>query len=100
MIKRQENKRVQNTLEKSQNYSRYPLTFDDNYIIMANMTNNNNTIATKDNNTMRTIKRDGQVWRVFIECLPSGGVHSNKAMIDNVFTKEVRLVEAFPKSEK
>jgi hypothetical protein len=43
MIKRQENKRVQNTLEKSQNYSRYPLTFDDNYIIMANMTNNNDT---------------------------------------------------------
>tara|TARA_A100000172_G_scaffold75400_1_gene58163 strand:- start:624 stop:956 length:333 start_codon:yes stop_codon:yes gene_type:complete len=43
MIKRQENKRVKNTLEKSQNYSRMPLTNDDNYIIMANMTNNNNT---------------------------------------------------------
>ena len=41
MIKRQENKRVQNTLEKSQNYSRYPLTFDDDYGIMAIMTNNN-----------------------------------------------------------
>ena len=59
------------------------------------MRNNN-----KENNIMRTINRDGQVWRVFIECLPSGGIHSNKAMIDNVFTREVRLVEAFPKSEK
>jgi hypothetical protein len=29
MIKRQENKRVKNTLEKSQNYSRIPLTNDD-----------------------------------------------------------------------
>ena len=57
--------------------------------------------SNKENNTMtnnkRTIVRDGQVWRVFIECLPSGG---NKALIDNVFTREVRLVEAFPKSEK
>ena len=53
MIKRQKNKRVQNTLEKSHNYSRYPLTFDDDYGIMAIMTNNNNT--TKDNNNMFTI---------------------------------------------
>ncbi len=55
--------------------------------------------SNEENNTMRTIVRDGQVWRVFIECLPSGGGHSNKALIDNVFTREVRLVEAFPKSE-
>jgi len=47
----------------------------------------------------RTIKRDGQVWRVFIECLSDGG-RSNWALIDNVFTREVRIVEAFPKSEK
>ena len=46
---------------------------------------------------MRTIKRDGQIWRVFIECLPNG---KNKALIDNVFTREVRIVEAFPKTEK
>ena len=31
------------TSKKFQNYSRFPLTTDDNYIIMANMTNNNNT---------------------------------------------------------
>ena len=48
----------------------------------------------------RTIIRDGQVWRVFIECLPSGGRGGNKALIDNVFTREVRLVEAFPRSDK
>ena len=83
---RQANKQAKNTLEKSQNYSRMPLTNDDKYTIMATMTNNK-----------RTIVRDGQVWRVFIECLPSSG---NKALIDNVFTREVRLVEAFPKSEK
>ena len=39
---RQANKQAKNTLEKSQNYSRIPLTNDDNYIIMANMTNNDN----------------------------------------------------------
>ena len=37
--------RVKNNLEKYQNYSRFPLTNDDNYIIMANMTNNNNTFS-------------------------------------------------------
>ena len=51
MNERQSNKQAKKTLEKSQNYSRIPLTNDDNYIIMANMTNNNNT-ATKENNTM------------------------------------------------
>ena len=63
MIKRQENKRVKNTLEKSQNYSRIPLTNDDNYIIMANMTNNDTTMN-KENNSMfqvvQTIVRGGQ----------------------------------------
>ena len=62
MIKRQENKRVKNTLEKSQNYSRMPLTNDDDYGIMAIMTNNNNT--TKDTKIMfhvlQTIVRNGQ----------------------------------------
>ncbi len=53
--------------------------------------------SNKESDTMRTIKRDGQLWRVFIECLSDG---SNRALIDNVFTREVRLVEAFPKSEK
>ena len=43
MNEKQENKRVKNTLEKSQNYSRMPLTNDDDYGIMAIMTNNNNT---------------------------------------------------------
>ena len=61
MNERQENKRVKNTLEKSQNYSRIPLTNDDNYIIMATMTNNN---TTKDNNNMfqviQTIVRFGR----------------------------------------
>ena len=47
----------------------------------------------------RTIIRDGQVWRVFIECLPSGGRGGNKALIDNVFTREVRLVEPFPRKD-
>ena len=48
-------------------------------------------------NKMRIIKRDGQIWRVFIECLNGS---KNKAIIDNVFTREVRIVEAFPKSDK
>ena len=74
MIKRQENKRVKNTLEKSQNYSRIPLTNDDNYIIMANMTNNN-TIATKDNNNMftviQTIARFGRFNQEAIRSFPT-----------------------------
>ena len=41
MNERQANKQVKKTLKKNQNYSRMPLTNDDNYIIMANMTNNN-----------------------------------------------------------
>jgi len=61
MNERQGNKRTKNTLEKNQNYSRMPLTNDDNYIIMANMTNNN---TTKDNNNMfqviQTIVRFGR----------------------------------------
>ena len=43
MNERQANKQAKKTLKKNQNYSRFPLTNDDNYIIMANMTNNNNT---------------------------------------------------------
>ena len=62
MIKRQENKRVKNTLEKAQNYSRMRLTNDDKQYIMAIMTNNNNT--TKDTKIMfhvlQTIVRNGQ----------------------------------------
>ena len=66
MIKRQENKRVKNTLEKSQNYSRMPLTNDDNYIIMANMTNNKQ--VTKRGvemgftmvDVLQTVVRDGE----------------------------------------
>jgi len=74
MIKRQENKRVKNTLEKSQNYSRIPLTNDDKYYIMANMTNNINTLTKKgitnmdfDNGIFRTVAdetRKGIVWVV------------------------------------
>ena len=49
------------TFKKNQNYSRFPLTNDDNYIIMANMTNNN---TIEDINTMfqviQTIVRGGQ----------------------------------------
>ena len=41
MNERQANKQAKNNLKKNQNYSRFPLTNDDNYIIMANMTNNN-----------------------------------------------------------
>ncbi len=40
MNERQANKQAKNNLKKNQNYSRYPLTNDDNYIIMANMKNN------------------------------------------------------------
>ena len=63
MNERQENKRVKNTLEKSQNYSRIPLTNDDNYIIMANMTNNDTTMNKENNNmfqVVQTIVRGGQ----------------------------------------
>ena len=49
------------TFKKNQNYSRFPLTNDDNYIIMANITNNN---TIKENNTMfqviQTIARFGR----------------------------------------
>ena len=38
---RQTNKQAKKTFKKNQNYSRFPLTNDDNYIIMANITNNN-----------------------------------------------------------
>jgi len=60
--RKQENKRVKKTLEKSQNYSRMPLTNDDNYIIMANMTNNNNTQEDKKImfQVVQTIVRGGQ----------------------------------------
>ena len=74
MIKRQQNKRTKNTLKKNQNYSRMPLTIDDNYIIMANMTNNN-TIATKDNNNMftviQTIARFGRFNQEAIRSFPT-----------------------------
>jgi len=60
---KQQNNQAKNTLEKNQNYSRMPLTNDDKYYIMANMTNNNNT--TKDTKIMfhvlQTIVRSG-VW--------------------------------------
>jgi len=55
-------KQAKNTLEKSQNYSRMPLTNDDDYGIMAIMTNNNNT--QEDTKIMfhvlQTIVRNGQ----------------------------------------
>ena len=37
---KQQSNQAKNTLEKNQNYSRMPLTNDDTYDIMANMTNN------------------------------------------------------------
>ena len=49
MNERQANKQAKKTLKKNQNYSRFPLTNDDNYIIMANITNNN---TIKENNIM------------------------------------------------
>ena len=61
MNERQANKQAKKTLKKNQNYSRFPLTNDDNYIIMANMTNNN---TIEEINTMfqviQTIVRGGQ----------------------------------------
>ena len=54
-------KGIKKTFKKNQNYSRLPLTNDDNYIIMANITNNN---TIKENNTMfqviQTIARFGR----------------------------------------
>ena len=42
---KQQSNQAKNTLEKNQNYSRMPLTNDDTYDIMANMTNNNNNVS-------------------------------------------------------
>jgi len=55
MIKRQGNKRTKNTLEKNQNYSRMPLTNDDKYYIMANMTNNNTNAFSERFTTMKDL---------------------------------------------
>ena len=41
--RKQENKQAKKTFKKNQNYSRMPLTNDDKYTIMANMTNNDTT---------------------------------------------------------
>ena len=72
--RKQQSNQAKQTLEKSQNYSRIPLTNDDNYIIMANMTNNN-TIATKDNNNMftviQTIARFGRFNQEAIRSFPT-----------------------------
>ena len=74
MNERQANKQAKKTFKKNQNYSRMPLTNDDNYIIMANMTNNN-TIATKDNNNMftviQTIARFGRFNQEAIRSFPT-----------------------------
>jgi len=72
--RKQQNNQAKNTLEKNQNYSRMPLTNDDTYDIMANMTNNN-TIATKDNNNMftviQTIARFGRFNQEAIRSFPT-----------------------------
>ena len=53
MNERQANKQAKNTLKKNQNYSRMPLTNDDDYGIMATMTNNNTTNVFSERFTMR-----------------------------------------------
>ena len=51
-------------LKKIRNYSRFPLTNADNYIIMANMTNNNNNVLSErlimKFQVLRTIVRNGE----------------------------------------
>ena len=58
---RQTNKQAKKTFKKNQNYSRFPLTNDDNYIIMANMTNNNKSMRGSTMvNVLQTVVRDGE----------------------------------------
>ena len=59
MNERQSNKQAKNTLKKNQNYSRMPLTNDDDYGIMAIMTNNNNTTVFFERFTMRNFVNRG-----------------------------------------
>ena len=69
---KQQNNQAKNTLEKNQNYSRMPLTNDDKYTIMANITNNNNI---EEINTMftviQTIARFGRFNQEAIRSFPT-----------------------------
>jgi len=69
---KQQSNQAKNTLEKTQNYSRMPLTNDDNYIIMANMTNND-TITKKGVHTMKEIivQIIAPLWATAIALLPA-----------------------------
>jgi hypothetical protein len=72
MNERQASKQAKNNLKKNQNYSRFPLTNDDNYIIMANMTNNNQQRFERFN-TMKEIICQilMPLWAVAVALLPA-----------------------------
>tara|TARA_Y100001937_G_scaffold18653_1_gene25743 strand:+ start:2527 stop:2751 length:225 start_codon:yes stop_codon:yes gene_type:complete len=65
-------KRIKKTFKKNQNYSRLPLTNDDNYIIMANMTNNNKQRFERFN-TMKEIifQIIAPLWAVAVALIPA-----------------------------